>query len=156
MKFDKQSKRWIVDLQGLDQIMGLESAYKEVIVLHTSGETESCKWNCRRLIKLMGMSLLKPAWTKNHTFVFVNICLIYVKCSAMTQNQTDLTDCLKQCLSAIKRLDYNFEQLRISESKLNINDSGFNPESLSFSEFRWVLSSLAIIASNFNYLGYQR
>ena len=153
MKFDKLTKRWVVELGNVEDFLGLETVYREILLLHASGETESCKWNSRRLIKLLSMSLLKPALNKNYTFIFVNVCLTYAKCSVLTQNQ-DLTECMNHCLKAIKGLDINMEHLHISESKLDINDSGFNPESLTFSEFRWVLSSLALIASNFNFLGY--
>ena len=184
---------------GLKQAMAYnsqENKYIQLMILLAAGEVESCKWNAHRLYqkifeqKEAWLSIEKGQaeggnpnfrWTKQDTFVFVNIGLLYVKCLMMSDDKEKIkpleilsqckkvlidglyvdTSVLKKSLSDIYTDKIDNANVQQADEKSSFRNGSVKPSAqvnrrrmVDFNEFRWLLSSYGAIASFYNSLGF--
>ena len=70
----------------------VENKYVQLMILLSSGEIDSCKWNAREMHKRLDDDYFKYTvgtknektgfnkWGRDDTYQYVNIALLYVKC----------------------------------------------------------------------------
>lgn len=104
-----------------------------------------------------------PQWPKVEAVFFINIALIYIKCMLLESKQEAIKsmagDVLNQCMRILANEVYiDLHQIKRSmESDDEEHEHEGQGEDIDCQhELKWYLSSLGMIASYYNSIGYQR